>query len=372
MTDIDFEQLALPGVRGLVPYQPGKPEEELARELGLSSIVKLASNENPLGAGEAAREAVAAAVGSLHRYPDGNGHALKEALAEKLGVAPQQLTLGNGSNEILELVARTFVAPEHEVIFSAHAFAVYPLVTQAIGARAVEVPARDWGHDLEAMADAVTGRTRLIFVANPNNPTGTWIDRERLSAFLERIPPRVLVVLDEAYFEYVTEDAYPDGIALLPRHRNLLVTRTFSKIHGLAALRLGYGVSVPSLAELLNRVRQPFNVNAPAQAAGLAALEDEAHVERSVALNREGLAQLEAGVKALGLSLIPSVGNFLCVDFGREAMPIYQGLLQRGVIVRPVANYGMPNFLRVTVGLPEENGRFLEALAQVLATESVA
>ncbi|RME35303.1 MAG: histidinol-phosphate transaminase [Gammaproteobacteria bacterium] len=372
MKQIDFEQLALPGVRGLVPYQPGKPEEELARELGLTSIVKLASNENPLGAGEAAREAVAASVGSLHRYPDGSCHVLKEALSARLGVAPGQLTLGNGSNEILELVARTFVAPEHEVVFSAHAFAVYPLVTRAVGARAVEVPARDWGHDLEAMAAAVTSRTRLIFVANPNNPTGTWVDRVRLEAFLERVPPEVLVVLDEAYFEYVTEAEYPDGITLLPRHRNLLVTRTFSKIHGLAALRLGYGVSDPSLAELLNRVRQPFNVNAPAQAAGLAALGDTAHVARSVALNREGLVQLREGVEALGLSVIPSVGNFLCVDFGRDAMPIYRGLLQRGVIVRPVAGYGMPTFLRVTVGLPEENRRFLEALADVLQTEHAA
>ena len=365
----DFLSLARPGVQKLSPYVPGKPVEELAREFGLrpQDIVKLASNENPLGPSPAVREAIAAALPELTRYPDGNGFALKQALAAKSGVNTAGITLGNGSNDILELVARAFVGPEHEVVFSDHAFAVYPIVTQAVGAMAVSVPAKDWGHDLDAMAAAITPSTRVVFIANPNNPTGTWIERDALEAFLDRVPENVIVVLDEAYTEYVETDDVPNGVDYLGRYSNLLVSRTFSKAYGLAALRVGYGLSHPAIADALNRVRQPFNVNSLALAAALAALEDEAYLIESRRINRIGMQQLEEGCAALGLSWIPSRGNFLAIDLGREAAPVFQGLLREGVIVRPVANYGMPSYLRVTIGLPAENQRFLDALKQVLA-----
>ena len=365
----DFLSLARPGVQKLSPYVPGKPVEELAREFGLrpQDIVKLASNENPLGPSPAVREAIAAALPELTRYPDGNGFALKQALAAKSGVNTAGITLGNGSHGFLELVARSFVGPEHEVVFSDHAFAVYPIVTQAVGARAVSVPAKDWGHDLDAMAAAITPSTRVVFIANPNNPTGTWIERDALEAFLDRVPENVIVVLDEAYTEYVETDDVPNGVDYLGRYSNLLVSRTFSKAYGLAALRVGYGLSHPAIADALNRVRQPFNVNSLALAAALAALEDEAYLIESRRINRIGMQQLEEGCAALGLSWIPSRGNFLAIDLGREAAPVFQGLLREGVIVRPVANYGMPNYLRVTIGLPVENQRFLDALKQVLA-----
>jgi len=364
----DFLSLARPGVQKLSPYVPGKPVEELAREFGLQAqdIVKLASNENPMGPSPAVKAAIAAALPELTRYPDGNGFALKQALAERLGVATDSITLGNGSNDILELVTRAFVGPEHEVIFSDHAFAVYPIVTQAVGAKAVSVPAKNWGHDLVAMAAAITESTRLIFIANPNNPTGTWIERAELEVFLAKVPERVIVVLDEAYTEYVETDDVPNGMDYLAQYPNLLVSRTFSKAYGLAAIRVGYGVSCAAIADALNRVRQPFNVNALALAAALAALQDEAYLIESRRLNRAGMQQLEDGCAAQGLSWIPSRGNFLAIDLGREAAPIFQALLREGVIVRPVANYGMPNHLRVTVGLPEENQRFLDALKRVM------
>jgi histidinol-phosphate aminotransferase len=362
----DFFSLATPGVRALDPYQPGKPIEELAREYGLTDIIKLASNENPLGPSPLAIKALQGLESSLHRYPDGGGFVLKKALAERLGVAMEQITLGNGSNDVLELAARAFATPETEVIFSEHAFAVYPIVTQAVGAKAVVTPAKDWGHDPIAMAQAVTDRTRLIFIANPNNPTGTWVDAQALRQFLKAIPPHVLVVVDEAYFEYVDAPDYPDCLTWLGQFPNLIVTRTFSKIYGLAGLRVGYAVSHPDVANLLNRVRQPFNVNSLALSAATAALNDEAHVIRSRAVNRASLEQLSHGLTELGLRFIPSVGNFITVEFDRPGVEIYQALLRQGVIVRPVANYGMPNHLRVTVGLEEENTRFLKSLAQVV------
>ena len=362
----EFRSLLAPGIDAIAPYQPGKPLSELEREYGIRDAIKLASNENPLGPGERALAAARAALADLGRYPDGGGFALKRALARRLGVAPEQLTLGNGSNDVLELLARTFASDGDEVVYAQHAFAVYELATLAVGARPVVVPARNWGHDLAAMQRAVTERTRLVFIANPNNPTGTWVSRDELVAFLDAIPRRVVVVLDEAYFEYVEEPSYPDGIALLARYPNLAVTRTFSKIHGLAGLRVGYAVTTAEIAEYLNRVRQPFNVNSVALAAAEAALEDEAHVERSRALNREGMRQLVEGLAALGLDHIPSVGNFVTFDVGRPAGEVYEALLRRGVIVRPVANYGMPRHLRVTIGLPEENARFLAALREVI------
>jgi len=364
----DFLALAQPGVQKLSPYVPGKPVEELAREFGLrpDDIVKLASNENPLGPSPMAIAAIESVLPDMTRYPDGNGFALKQALADRLAVSPSMITLGNGSNDILELITRAFVGPQHEVVFSEHAFAVYPIVTQAVGARAVVVPAKDWGHDLDAMADAITADTRLVFVANPNNPTGTWIERAELERFLARVPEQVIVVLDEAYTEYVETTDVPNGLDYLDRYPNLLVSRTFSKAYGLAALRVGYGICQPGIADAMNRVRQPFNVNSLAQAAAVATLSDDAYLAESRRINREGMAQLEAGFAALKLRWIPSRGNFIAVDVGRDAAPVFQALLRQGVIIRPVANYGMPNHLRVSIGLAEENQRFLDVLKQAL------
>ena len=356
------------GVRGLTPYQPGKSIEELERELGLTHIIKLASNESPLGPSPMARAMVLAGLDELSRYPDGGGTDLRAALADIHDLAGECLTLGNGSNDILELVARLFVSAEHEVVFSEHAFAVYSLVTRAIGARAVEVPTRDRGHDLAAMADAITERTRLVFIANPNNPTGTWSDAEALERFLAAVPDRVIVVIDQAYAEYVDEPAYPDCIPWLSRHSNLIVTRTFSKAHGLAGLRVGYGVSSADIAELLNRVRQPFNVNSLALAAAAASLEDHEHLARSVEVNRSGMRQLRAGFDAMGIAYIPSVANFLCFAVPGNAADVYTALLHEGIIVRPAASYGLPRHLRVTVGLQDENARFLQALEKVIAS----
>ena len=362
---LDILQLAVPGVRGLLPYQPGKPLAELEREYGVHNAIKLASNENPLGPSPKALAAIAALLPELARYPDGGGFALKRALAEKLQVTATQITLGNGSNDILEFAARVFVSPGDEVIFSAHAFAVYPIVTQAVGGRAVITPVQHWGHDLAAMQRAITSATRLIFIANPNNPTGTWLSQAALRDFLHAVPERVMVVLDEAYFHYVEEPDYADGMVLLRDYPNLIVARTFSKAYGLAGLRVGYGVCNARVADLLNRVRQPFNVNTLALAAAAAALDDDKHVQRTRALNSSGMQQLTAGFRALRLEYIPSVGNFICVHVG-QAAAVYEKLLRAGVIVRPVANYGMPEHLRITIGLEQENQRFLEALQQAL------
>ncbi|MCM0612356.1 histidinol-phosphate transaminase [Marinobacter sediminum] len=369
---IDYQGLAVKGVQALSPYQPGKPIDELARELGLNpaEIIKLASNENPLGPSDKALSAAKQALSEFCLYPDGNGFELKQALAARLGVEMSQITLGNGSNDVLEVIARCFADSDSEVIFSQYAFAVYPIVTQAIGARGVSVPAQDWGHDLDAMAASVTDRTRLIFVANPNNPTGTVHEAPAIEAFLEKVPANVLVVLDEAYCEYLQGEQYPDGIKLLSRFPNLIVSRTFSKAWGLAALRVGYSISSPAIADILNRVRQPFNVDTIALAAATAVLGDEAYLERSREVNTAGIRQLEQAFDAMGLSYIPSAGNFIAVDVGEKAQEIYQALLSHGVIVRPVAGYGMPQHLRVSVGLPEENERLVEALSQSL--ESVA
>jgi histidinol-phosphate aminotransferase len=350
----------------LQPYQAGKPIEELQRELGVSDVIKLASNENPRGPGPAVHAAMARAAATLSRYPDGSGYRLKHALAKHLGVDAQRISLGNGSNDVLELVARVALSPGCEGIVSAHAFVVYPLAVIAHGGTLVTVPAQNWTHDLGAMADAVTKATRIIFVANPNNPTGTWVGRRELTAFLDRIPEHVVTVLDEAYFEYLQHPEYPNGIELQSRYPNLVVTRTFSKIYGLAGMRVGYCVSHPDIADLLNRVRQPFNVSSLALECAEAALGDQEFVRRSREINDEGMEQLRRGLDQLGVPYIPSGGNFLCVDLRRPAAPTYDALLRLGVIVRPVAGYGMPNHLRVTVGLHEENARFLDALARVI------
>lgn len=365
----DFLALAQPGVQQLSPYVPGKPVDELARELDLdpASIVKLASNENPLGPSPKALEAIRMALPELTRYPDGNGFELKSRLAERCGVQINQVTLGNGSNDILDLVARAYLAPGLNAVFSQYAFAVYPISTQAVGAQGKVVPANDYGHDLDAMLAAIDENTRVVFIANPNNPTGTWFGPDALERFLARVPQSVLVVLDEAYIEFAEGDELPDGLKYLARYDNLLVSRTFSKAYGLAALRVGYALSSAQIADVLNRVRQPFNVNSLALAAACAALDDADYLAQSRQLNDAGMAQLETGLRELGLSWIPSKGNFICVDFARDTAAINQALLRAGVIVRPVAGYGMPNFLRVSIGLPAENARFLEALAKVLS-----
>ena len=358
---------ALPYVRAIAPYQAGKPIEETAREHGLrpETIVKLASNENPLGMPASARAAIEAALPELGRYPDSNGFELKAALSRKLGVPADWITLGNGSNDILEAAAAVMLAPGRSCVYAQHSFAVYPLATQARGARSIVVAARDYGHDLEAMLAAIEADTRLVFVANPNNPTGTFVGADRMAEFLARVPRHVVVVLDEAYNEYLPPELRHPSVDWVRRFPNLLLSRSFSKAYGLAGLRIGYGVAQPELTDLLNRVRQPFNCNSLAQAAAVAALADQAFVERSVEVNRRGMAQVTAAFDTLGLRYLPSFGNFVLVQVG-DGAAVYQGLLRRGVIVRPVANYGLPQWLRVTIGLPEENDRFITALRDVL------
>mgnify|MGYP001236418263 CR=1 FL=1 len=354
-------------IRSITPYQPGKPISELAREMNLieASIVKLASNENPLGMSAAARDAAQQSLGELARYPDGNAFALKAALSRKFDLAPEQLVIGNGSNDIIELAARTFLAPGRSSVFSQHAFAVYPLATNATGAKCIEVAAKHFGHDLEAMLAAIEPDTRIVFIANPNNPTGTLLSGAALEAFLERVPAQVLVVLDEAYTEYLDAAQRYDALAWLPRFPNLLVSRTFSKAYGLAGLRVGYGIAHPEVADLMNRVRQPFNVSSVALAAAEAALGDEEFIARSAELNRRGMKQLTEAFAELGLEWIPSAANFVTFKVG-DAAGVNLALLRQGVIVRPIAGYGMPEWLRVSIGLPEENARFIEALRKAL------
>lgn len=363
----DYIALAAQGVQKLTPYVPGKPVEELERELGISNIIKLASNENPLGPSPKVLAALDKVKADLTRYPDGNGFTLKQALARHLGVALDTITLGNGSNDVLEIIARAYLSPGDEAIYSQYAFAVYPISVQAVGATAVVTPAINYGHDLQAMAAAVTPKTKLIFIANPNNPTGTWFGKTEWEAFMAKVPESVLVVLDEAYIEYVEDSDALNGLDYGSRYPNLIVSRTFSKAYGLAGLRVGYCVSHPQVANILNRVRQPFNVDSFALAAATAVLDDADYLQRSRQINREGMQQLVQGFKKLELDYIPSAGNFITVHVDREAGPLYQALLREGVIVRPVANYGMPRSLRISIGLPAENARFLQALEKVLA-----
>lgn len=364
--DVDFLSLAVPGVRKLAPYVPGKPIAELERELGIRNIIKLASNENPLGPSPVALDAAREALVGMTLYPDGSGYALKAALSARFGVPMANLTLGNGSNDLLDMIARVFLGPGRLSVFAQYAFAVYPIATQAVGAEARVVPAVAFRHDLAAMARAAQGAS-VVWLANPNNPTGTWFDRGVFESFMAQVPPHVVVVLDEAYSEYADDPAYPDGLDYVVHHPNLIVTRTFSKAYGLAALRVGYSVSSPVIADLLNRVRQPFNVSTPALAAAVAALADDSYLARSVANNREGLLFLGEGLRDQQVAFIPSIGNFITLDCGRPAAPVFDALLREGVIVRPLAGYGLPDHLRVSVGTKEENARFLSALRRVLA-----
>jgi histidinol-phosphate aminotransferase len=362
---------ALPQIRQLHPYSPGKPVEELERELGIGHAIKLASNENPLGRSPLVDDALRRAGEHLELYPDANAYYLKQHLAQKLGVSENQITIGNGSNDVLDLVARSFLDGGTEAVYSQYAFMVYAMVTQACGAAARvadalgEDSAQPYGHDLEAMLALVNENTRLVFVANPNNPTGNWLLHDELEAFLQAVPASVAIVIDEAYFEYVDIDGYPNALDWLDTYPNLIVTRTFSKIYGLAGLRLGYAVSSTEVCELLNRVRQPFNGNALALAAARAALDDDDFVEQSRLVNQQGLERMRLGFDERGLYYIPSAGNFLTVRFGERSGAVYQGLLERGVITRPIANYGMPQFLRISVGTGEQIDRLFEALDQL-------
>jgi histidinol-phosphate aminotransferase len=361
------KNLAPSYIQAIAPYQGGKPISELAREMGLNEadIVKLASNENPLGMSPKAQMAVEDAVGDIARYPDGNSFALRDVVAKKFNVAHNQIVFGNGSNDILELSARAFLYAGCEAIYSQHAFAVYPLVTQAVGATGVVIPAKNYGHDLDGMLKAITPKTRLIFIANPNNPTGTLLAKNSLKTFLQQVPADVLVVLDEAYDEYLNATDQSEAISWLAEFDNLIVSRTLSKAYGLAGLRVGFGLMHADVADMLNRVRQPFNVNSLAQVAAVASLNDDDFVARSYAANQAGMAQLTQGLQKLGLEYIPSFANFVSFKVSNAAQ-VNQQLLQNGVIVRPIANYEMPDYLRVSVGLFSENARFLAVLEDIL------
>jgi len=352
-----------PDIAGITPYSPGKPIEELERELGITGSIKLASNENPRGPSPKALAALSDATKTLHRYPDGGGHYLRLALAERWKVSPDQIILGNGSDEVITLLTKAFLNQGDEAVMAEPSFIVYKIDVTAEHAKPVTVPLNEFRHDLPAMAKAVTARTRLVFVCNPNNPTGTYVTAAEVSAFLQAIPPDVIVVFDEAYYEYVTAADYPDTLAILKGGRNVVLLRTFSKIYGLAGLRIGYGLTTPELVQHLNRIRPPFNTNSLAQKAALAALSDEEHVRESRRLNTEGMGFLTERLNALGLSVVPSQANFLYFDVKQDGKAMFEALLRRGVIVRHLGGA----FLRVTIGLSQENERFITALQAVLS-----
>ena len=363
-----LSHLAPDYIRAIAPYQGGKPIAELAREMGLNEadIVKLASNENPLGISPKAQMAIDEALHTIARYPDGNSFALRKCVSEKFGVAHNQIVFGNGSNDILELAARAFLHADCEAIYSQHAFAVYPLVTQAMGATGVVVPAKNYAHDLDGFLKVITPKTRLIFIANPNNPTGTLLTKDALRAFIHAVPANILIVLDEAYDEYLSTENKSEAINWLAEFDNLIISRSFSKAYGLAGLRIGFGLMHADIADMLNRVRQPFNVNSIAQAAAVASLADEDFVARSYAANQAGMAQITQGLTQLGLEYIPSYANFVSFKVV-NATQVNQQLLQKGVIVRPIANYEMSEYLRVSIGLFSENAKFLTVLKEILS-----
>lgn len=363
---MQYITLANQGVQTLSPYQAGKPIEELERELGVTSIVKLASNENPFEFPESAKQAIMAQLSELTRYPDSNGFYFKEIIAKKWGIDVEQITLGNGSNDLLELVARTFVGENDEIIFSQYAFIVYPLVTQAINAKASIVPAKDYGHDLDAFLQAITEKTKLIYIANPNNPTGTFLTHQQLAQFLAKVPEKVIVVLDEAYTEFTRPDERVDSFQLLQQHSNLVICRTLSKAYGLAGLRIGYTISNSEIADLFNRVRQPFNCNSLALAAAVAVFQDDDFIKKVAENNRLQMARYEQFFTEKKLAYIPSKANFITVDLKQPALPIYEKLLAQGVIVRPIGVYGLTTHLRISIGLPEENSRFFDVLSDIL------
>ena len=367
----DAYSLAIPGIRDLAPYNPGMPIEELERTYGISNSIKVASNENPLGPSPRAVQALTGELSDLHMYPDGSGWKLKKALAARHNVGLDQITLGNGSNEVLDLLARAFVRPGDSGVISKHSFIVYYLALIYTQAKIRIVDAFRYGHDVEAMANSIDDTTRIVYIANPNNPTGTWSRSNELRHLLNQAPPSVIVVVDEAYAEYVVEPDYPDCVNWLGDYPNLVVTRTFSKIFGLAGLRIGYAISSPEICDLLNRIRQPFNSNSLALAAALASIDDHDHIERSLKLNQEQGRSLCAGFNQLELEVIDSVGNFMCVNVGENASVAYEELLHIGVIVRPVAGYGLPNHVRVSIGTEEQNAHILDGFSMLRRTGAI-
>lgn len=364
-----LEELASPYLQGLVPYIPGKPIGEVERELGIAGAIKLASNENPLGPSPLALRALRDALSESHRYPDGGGYYLKQALARRLELTSDHLILGNGCNELLELMARCFLLPGDEVVIAEPAFVIYGMLSQLQGCTTVRVPLKAWTHDLEAMAKAVTDRTKMVFVGNPNNPTGTAVTPAEFTKFMDALPDRVIVVIDEAYIEYVPPEMTPDSLRVVRQGRPVIVLRTFSKIYGLAGLRVGYGIAPPPMITLLERVRAPFNVNALAQRAALAALDDDAHLSNSRAVNEQGKTYLLGELQRLGLDCPPSVANFLLVDLKQDGQAVADALLRAGVIVRPLSGTTLKTHIRVTIGTPPENERFIEALKAVLQSK---
>ncbi len=362
-----FFQQVNPGIRDLTPYQPGKPIEVLQRELGLKNVTKLASNENPLGCSTKTLAAAEEALKEAFRYPDGSGYALKQALSKHYAIAPESITLGNGSDNILSLLMQTFSQEGDEVVLSQYAFASYVIFAKGFNRKPIVVPAVDYGHDLQAMAKAVTQKTKLIYIANPNNPTGTWNTHRALKDFLDAVPPHIIIVVDEAYFEFVQDPQYPDTLALQSSYPNLVTTRTFSKAYGMAGLRVGYAFSSPEIADYINRVRLPFNVSRIAQAAAVAAIQDQDHVQRTIELNQRGMQQLTDFFHEIGIEYIPSTCNFLTISLGENAQAIYDALLQEGVIVRPLSANDMPQHLRISIGTSEENQHFMKAIKKVLS-----
>lgn len=366
-----FLTLATPGVQKLTPYQPGKPVEELERELGIKNSIKLASNENPLGPSSLALEAISKFASSINYYPDGSGFALSNKLADKFQLDASNITLGNGSNDILELVTRAFLTPQHSAVFSEYSFAVYPIVVQAVGARAKVAKAfaethatMPLGHDPEALLSQIDDSTRIIFIANPNNPTGTWLTPDALESLFGNIAENIIIVLDLAYTEYMDENLKPPVKQWLNKYPNLVVTQTFSKVYALAGLRIGYSISSPEIADVLNRVRQPFNTNMLAQEAAIASLDDDTHISKSVAMNNTGKKYLQNAFSEMGFNTLPTMGNFISVNVKQNGLTLYNELLQQGVIVRPLANYLMPEYLRITIGTQEQNVRFIDTLKQ--------
>ncbi len=365
---VSMKKLVSDEIEALVPYPPGKPIEEVERELGIKGSIKLASNENPLGPSPKAVEAVAKALNNLHRYPDGGCYYLKEKLARRLKVKPENLIIGNGSNEIIELIIRTFLRSGDEAVMGNPSFAVYPLVVPAAGGKSVLVPLKNLTHDLDAMFDAITEKTKLVFIANPNNPTGTMNTKAQLDKFISRLPSDIILILDEAYYEFVTDKDFPNSLDYLNSGKNVVILRTFSKIYGLAGLRIGYGIAPENLNVYMNKVRQPFNVNSLAQIAAMAALDDEEHLKMSQKNNREGLEYLFRELKSMGFECVPTQANFFLIKVGK-GKEVYDALLRQGVIVRPMGSYGLGEYLRVTVGLPEENKRFVETLRNTVGSK---
>jgi histidinol-phosphate aminotransferase len=366
---MQWESLANDHILGIAPYEPGKPVEELERELGIHDAIKLASNENPLPPSDRVQQAIIAALSHANRYPDGSGFYLRQAVAKKHGFTPDQIMLGNGSNDLIELIVRSFMRPGDEAVVPHPSFVVYPMIVQAVGGIRVMVMLRDSRLDLEAMARAITPQTKIVFIANPNNPTATIVTKSEVDHFMARIPERTIVVFDEAYFEFAQGPDFPDVLSYVREGRKVLVLRTFSKANSLAGLRVGYAVGDADAVSLMNRIRQPFNVNSLAQVAALAAIEDETHVLECVRMNEAGKAYLYEEFKTLGVKYVPSRANFILVDVGRNAADIYQKLLHEGVIVRPMTSFGMETALRITIGTPDENRRLIKGLRAVLGSK---